>query len=210
MIKHLRLATAMVGFLIAGSAVAGVIQVGSQAALGANDEILWSQLGVEFTSIASPADVVSTGGLSATVTDSNGNMERRDQGTSWVGGFPNGATLLWNAGAGTLTIDFDQAVMGFGALISSDNFGDFTAQVLLGGGLGTFSVNGNNISNIPYLGVLSDAADITSVTFSNITNGESFAIGNLDLKTVPEPATLALMGLGLAGLGLSRRKTKSN
>lgn len=208
--RRLPVAAALAAALAAGPASAAVVQVNSAGALGANDQIAWGQLGAARTVVSSPAAVTSTGGLSATVADNSGNMERRDEGNGWVGGFPSGSTLLWNQVTGNLTITFAQPVFGVGALISSEAFGNFTSQVVLAGGLGTFTVNGSNRGNIPYLGVLSDAANITAVTFSNISNGQGFAIGNLDLlaglTAVPEPASAALLLAGLGVLGLATRR----
>src|SRR6476659_9763748 len=96
---------------------------------GTNDTISWGQLGGAFTVVPSPANVTSTGGVAAAVTDSSGNMERRDQGAGWAGSFAPGEQLLWNQGAGTLTISFASAVQAAGALIQSDSYGAFTARV---------------------------------------------------------------------------------
>src|SRR6267142_339131 len=179
-----------------------LVLVTSQASQGANDSVLWSQLGADGTTLGSTAAATSTRGSSVTLSlagsSSLVSVACTASPCSWTGaGFTAGDSLIWtsdtgNGGNGPLTLNFSRGVSGVGALIQADRPGQFTAQIQALNGatsLVSFTVASNATGDAAYIGVLDQSgANITSIVFSLMTCAGTctdFAIDTVNLNTAP-------------------------
>jgi hypothetical protein len=211
--------------IVVGTFSASATTIGTTDPALFNATVDWSQLGNVGNTFTGLTPWISSGGDTGIVFSSP-EFRLMQQGNNWGGNFANGMHLLWNEGlGGNIEAVFNQPVYGAGGFIQTDLFGLFDATISLldfnYNVLDSFTATGvaNNLGNgsALFVGMLDTKAEVYGVSFSavgtDLTSGNfgsaDFALGSMGLSTVPEPATLLLLGSGFGVMGLLlRRRTK--
>ncbi|HVG28788.1 MAG TPA: PEP-CTERM sorting domain-containing protein [Pyrinomonadaceae bacterium] len=170
--------------------------------------------------------VVSSGGLTAAFSTS-GQLIRFDQGVGYFGNFANGTRLIATEDingnpTGPLTINFNIGIREFGVFAENiftdaDATSLFTFSLFNGATpLGTFTNGGLDINGPFFLGARTTLNDvITRIVISGASSSaapndqNNFVVDGVRVvHPIPEPATMLLLGTGLAGAVASRRRKR--
>lgn len=175
-----------------------------------------------------PLMLTFPGAGTATLSGGSGQVVSQPVGTAGAGRYsiPSGSsTNFWQVqagGGGNFSITFGASVAAFG--FYGIDIGDYGGQLTLGFSNGqnvvvnnTVGANGSTDGSVLFFGYIAQnpGEEFTSITFNTTTGqGDVFAFDNFTIGSaaqvqIPEPGSLALMGLGLAGLAAWRRRRKA-